>query len=115
LFFPASDAHTNLLQPQPDVLEDLKRKAETISSVVMAEYRHLHESLVEDMNHGMSEFIAQQTYYHSRVRLGPCKTRPRALAGSNPLSFHPCSTQASELWNELAAEYPGYPAEYPAE
>jgi len=72
----------------PNVLEDLKRKAETTSSVVLAEYRHLHESLVDDMNHAMSEFIAQQTYYHSR---------------------------ASELWNELAAEYPGFPAEYATE
>jgi hypothetical protein len=35
--------------------------------MVMAEYRHLHDNLVLDMNAAMREFILQQVDYHRKV------------------------------------------------
>ncbi len=57
--------------PQQEKKDDLRTKCETRTQIVMAEYRHLHDNLVFDMNLAMREFILQQVEYHRKVsRLG---------------------------------------------
>jgi len=61
--------------------DELKTKCETRTQIVMAEYRHMHDNLVFDMNAAMREFILQQVDYHRKV---------------------------ADMWEKLAADYPQY-------
>ena len=50
-----------------DELEGIRTRCNVVSSVVMAEFRHFHESFVTDISRGMRQYLRQKADFHAEA------------------------------------------------